>query len=591
MISKLIKYFQIDKKSHILFLLLAVCSCFIFVFTIGLLLGAIITESFNYLPVYIFILVTTFLYTCASCSLTNKIKNIFADKFVYVFLCVLFAISIPAILIALIELLISITNGDLASLPVCIFSLVYAPMFIWLFFIKNKTNKTQKANKTENTEKKNSYAPPRTDTTHTYQNDTASSGTITALQRSHIDKEIKYLQNELKMPPFIEYTFNSDVMGKLQQYIQTSGKDDTVIKEIVGMILDHIGMIKAWVDVNVKYGYGSDENIKYAGTYNETGILYGKIGISIQPNYDKFMIIAIACHECAHYFLNKRRIRPDDTEQYEQLTDITTVYMGFGSYMIKGYANKRTSDNTGDRKTKLGYLNSVEMEYTHTEVRKLRFSEEIRQELIEDLKNDIKVKVNDLKTDILANKSAIQLVKFSTAYNTEGYLKLLSENFILIQNGDIDKWYIHFYEKLKTPQLNINDLQILQNEVEDYRMRISEYNKAINKFALLVEYQSNLSDDAISSIKKLHNDALHDDSKSLFMLIKYYSSIPSFSDEAKYYFKKLGECKNAEGFYCIGECYSSGIMVEKNMKTAEYYYYNAAQMGLSAAKEKFANTF
>lgn len=406
---------------------------------------------------------------------------------------------------------------------------------------------------------------------------------VSEKERNFINEKIKYLQQNLNAPPFREYTFSYDTIERLRRYISTNGKNDSVIKDTVGEILSHIGMIKQWVDVNVVYNpVDENANTGYAGIYNETGILYGKIDIIINPHYDADMIIAIACHECAHNFLLKRKIKLEDKPENEKLTDIAAVYMGFGSYMIKGYSNI---------KSKLGYLHNDEMYYAHGEIKKLQSSEEIRQDIINDLKTDIKQRIVNLRTNISVNKSAIQPVSFNIPYNTEGYLKLIYENFNLIQNGEIDKWIVYFSEKVKNPQLTVSDLRIIQNEIEGYIARLSEYNKAIDKFMLLAEHQLNLSREAISLIKKMHNDALNGDSNSMFMLIKYYLSIPEFLDDARFYFEKLSKSQEVESYCYIGDCYCNGILVKKNLDTARHYYYNAMQMGFPAAKEKFDKTY
>ena len=389
------------------------------------------------------------------------------------------------------------------------------------------------------------------------------------------------------MPPFDEYRFDAALTEGLRQYAQNSSKGPSAIKAIVGEILTHIGMIRQWVEVKVTYADDINNNNAATGMYNEAGFLYGEINILIKPQYDVDAIIAIACHECAHHFLYKRKATLSDKDENERLTDLATIYMGFDEYMKRAYTVRQVDSH---HSAKLGYLNSSEMSYAHVVVERLRLVEEMRMELVGELRTDIKGRIANLEADIIKNKTVIETIdRFDTAYNAAGYLKLINENYELLQNGEIHKWASAFFQRLENPGITVKDLKLLQNEIEDYRTRLHEYNKAVNMLIQLSQFQSSLSEEALSSLKKLHADALLDDANSLVTLIQYYLSIPGFSDDAMYYFEILSKCQNAEGYCYIGDCYYSGILTEKNIKLAKYYYYNAMHIGSSAAKEKYEN--
>ena len=418
-----------------------------------------------------------------------------------------------------------------------------------------------------------------------YNNHTGTAG-LSLEGQKRIEDKIDCLRSKLNMPPFKEYRFDAAFLNELRDYVMNPSKDDAVINKLVAKILSHIGMSKLWVDVNVVFDNAVGHNgTSAAGMYSENGFVCGRINIIIGPQYDAERIIAVACHECAHHFLYKKRVKLDDINENERLTDIAAVYMGFGSYMKRAYEVKYVN---AYQSSKLGYLNSCDLDYAHVIVKRLQFEEEIRMEIIAEAKAEARSRIAGLKAVIKKNETAIAAIdRYSTAYNAVGCLKLVNENYALVQNGEMHKWGSELAERLDSSRVTMDDLKLLQNDLEEYRSKLNEYDKAAYMYSQLSQFQSNLSGEALSSLQALHDDAMRNDADSLFMLIKYYLSVPGFSDDAAFYFEKLCKCQNAEGYCRMGDCYSSGIMVAQNTGTADYYYYNAMQMGSLNAREKF----
>lgn len=79
-------------------------------------------------------------------------------------------------------------------------------------------------------------------------------------------------------------------------------------------------------------------------------------------------VIATLIHEVTHYFLLSQNIRIEDRKQNEILTDITTIYLGFGKLMFEGYKHYGKiiyiNENTrGIDKRKVGYLYYGDIKY------------------------------------------------------------------------------------------------------------------------------------------------------------------------------------------------------------------------------------
>ena len=82
------------------------------------------------------------------------------------------------------------------------------------------------------------------------------------------------------------------------------------------------------------------------------------IEVHIQPYDTEDQVIAVVCHECAHHFLNIKKLRGASTHGNELLTDYTTIYTGFGALMQLGYAETNSSYNGRDIRSKHGYISS-----------------------------------------------------------------------------------------------------------------------------------------------------------------------------------------------------------------------------------------
>lgn len=86
--------------------------------------------------------------------------------------------------------------------------------------------------------------------------------------------------------------------------------------------------------------------------------------IRIRPHYvhDPFGLIAILCHELAHFILDQNGLRKDNRLENEKLTDLFVFKVGQGLVSLQGILD---FVDTGDQRveTRLGYLSLAEMAY------------------------------------------------------------------------------------------------------------------------------------------------------------------------------------------------------------------------------------
>lgn len=64
--------------------------------------------------------------------------------------------------------------------------------------------------------------------------------------------------------------------------------------------------------------------------------------------------LAILAHEMAHYFLDVKQIKFSETNKNELLTEICTIYIGFGLILLNGYKFNLDAKNNGY--SKVGYV-------------------------------------------------------------------------------------------------------------------------------------------------------------------------------------------------------------------------------------------
>ena len=95
----------------------------------------------------------------------------------------------------------------------------------------------------------------------------------------------------------------------------------------------------------------------------------GEVLISLSPdlyNYPQVAIKVLA-HELSHQFMRFHRVEYGDVAYNERMTDVTSVYLGFGKYILNG-----DSYQVGGMTITPGYLSNIEFAHVYDFVCKLR---------------------------------------------------------------------------------------------------------------------------------------------------------------------------------------------------------------------------
>lgn len=80
------------------------------------------------------------------------------------------------------------------------------------------------------------------------------------------------------------------------------------------------------------------------------------ITIEKKMNFKVEHILAILAHETTHNFLFSYHLRGKDELKNEILTDVTAIFLGFGKWIVDGYASINSATMFHDYQSSLGYI-------------------------------------------------------------------------------------------------------------------------------------------------------------------------------------------------------------------------------------------
>ena len=181
----------------------------------------------------------------------------------------------------------------------------------------------------------------------------------------YIEISKKYL-DRLELESKKEFILNED----LERHLRYSRFSEKYMQELLNEIFSYMNINNKNVKLKVNY-ISSKSFIEYAGLYLDKEDLENKktIILNIQNNMTINTVISILAHESTHHLLLSNNIKLKDRIQNEILTDITTVLLGFGKYMVEGYkiSNRVIYDEINHRsidKKRVGYLSYKDIEAT-----------------------------------------------------------------------------------------------------------------------------------------------------------------------------------------------------------------------------------
>lgn len=158
--------------------------------------------------------------------------------------------------------------------------------------------------------------------------------------REEIDECIAYLKARR---PGKRHDYQPD--DRLWEKYRTHFREETVLTEMAGDILRHLGLPNNTPPVYVVDDMEGNAVGKYYGSFIEI-----KIQRYTRPNE----VFAILIHECMHYYLRLTGLGFSDVHKNEILTDTASIYFGFYEYIYSGYIHAGYI-----RENEIRYINKV----------------------------------------------------------------------------------------------------------------------------------------------------------------------------------------------------------------------------------------
>lgn len=148
------------------------------------------------------------------------------------------------------------------------------------------------------------------------------------------------------------YQVPADILLQLENNLY----DEVVLKKLLCSICGHFGINGEYIRLVTE----SKRETEYAGNIATNGA-FTTIKLELKPGYTLDAVIAILIHEAAHLHLFYKGIRFRNEWENEILTDVATVYYGFGEYMYKGYSVLR--GEFAFTYQKVGYITQDDVKY------------------------------------------------------------------------------------------------------------------------------------------------------------------------------------------------------------------------------------
>jgi hypothetical protein len=92
------------------------------------------------------------------------------------------------------------------------------------------------------------------------------------------------------------------------------------------------------------------EEEKYAGLYKVRGFDHGEITIVNDRTFYLIHFLSVLAHEVTHNYLYHHHVNVPEEIDSEELTDLATIFLGFGSTILRGY------EPSSAISCKLGYI-------------------------------------------------------------------------------------------------------------------------------------------------------------------------------------------------------------------------------------------
>lgn len=131
---------------------------------------------------------------------------------------------------------------------------------------------------------------------------------------------------------FYKNLTSSSKLGDIYSPITLTGEQYDGLRKVIRKIRLHLN-IKKVPRIKISTNFNQKNTAASVKEVNDEII----INIDFSKIYSEEQLAAVLCHEFTHYYLRKYSIFKNDKNENEMLTEIASVYLGFGKIILKGY--------------------------------------------------------------------------------------------------------------------------------------------------------------------------------------------------------------------------------------------------------------
>lgn len=354
-------------------------------------------------------------------------------------------------------------------------------------------------------------------------------------------------------------------------------RDEKAVHQIVNDVLLHYGIKPDIFQVRVEYSENTDaskEGIR--GSFARGTLWGGVINVVIKPVHSEYdTVISIVLHECAHAYLALNGISIEDSDENERLTDVAVLFLGGGSYMLRGYYFSRNY--------RLGYLHKAECEAGMALIREqaavyMKKGQDEKKRLLSEW-TERKTKLNALCLTVRQNMQRLHPARVvrEASVQKEFYDKWC-ENEALLEEAES---YLHKIKDETDPAR-----QILEERIEltgGFIRRLEAFSGVLQTWQEAEYWQSNLPDSVMQNIRGVEQLAANGNAYAILERIRFWAACPATMRDAEICFSELQMEETPDSLCALGICYSEGLTVPKDEAIARKYFTRAAEQGCKDA--------
>ena len=352
--------------------------------------------------------------------------------------------------------------------------------------------------------------------------------------------------------------------------------DPAAVQRVVQEVLGHYGIDRA--DISVQVDYSENQIPQEGGTLGTFTAIGsgGRVRIVIDPQYSDYdTVIGVVLHECAHAFLNARRIRCPDTNENERLTDVAAIYMGGGKYILRGYYLPN-----GHR---VGYLSQVESEAAQKLVAGI-WADRARQEAderrqIEEEWSKASAELRALVASIEAKSHALhpgRVVRESS---------IQAEFYELWQSGEAKRQQaVGLLNRVSGAKPKDEALRQAIDDARNLAAPLREFQAALNEWEEAETYQASLPDSAMEIVRGIGPLIEQGNAFAMLEMMRLWNGVPATRRDAQVYYRRLLAAGDAQSLCALGICSREGLCAAQSEAEARIYFQRAAALGSPDAK-------